>query len=191
MTFKVLPATAGRWADFEDLFGPSGACYGCWCAWWRQTRAEARGKTAADNKALIRARFRRTPPPGLLAYDGTTCIGWVQVTPRAELPRFNGPKTCSRPLDPEEAGDPAAWAISCFFFRKGHRGGGLSHPMVAAAIAFARENGAKSLEACPMVEAKKSGAVGLYVGSARVFEKAGFAEIARRLPNRPLMRLEL
>jgi GNAT superfamily N-acetyltransferase len=83
------------------------------------------------------------------------------------------------------------WAISCFFFRKSHRGTGLSHAMVAAAVDFAKKHGAVRVEACPMQEAQKSGSIGLYVGSAPVFEKAGFVEVARRIPNRPLMRLEL
>lgn len=191
MAIRIVPATAERWGDFEDLFGPSGACYGCWCAYWRQTHAEARDKTAADNKALIHRRFAESPPPGLLAFDGEKCVGWVQVTPRSELPRFNGARTASRPLDAGEETDPTIWAISCFFFRKSHRGQGLSHAMVTAAVAFAREGGARLVEACPMVEAKRSGSVGLYVGSAKVFEKAGFSEVARRIPNRPLMRLSL
>ena len=32
--------TADRWMDLEALFGPRGACSGCWCMWWRIKRSE-------------------------------------------------------------------------------------------------------------------------------------------------------
>lgn len=188
---RIVPATAARWDDFADLFGPSGACYGCWCMHWRQSHAERAKATAKGSKALIKKRFHKSPPPGLLAYEGKQAVGWVQVTPRSEVPRFNSPRASSAPLEEAEAGDPKMWAITCFFFRKSHRGKGLSHDMVAAAVDYAGKHGAVRVEACPMQRAEKAGSVGLYVGSAPVFEKAGFVEVARRIPNRPLMRLDL
>jgi hypothetical protein len=38
---------------------------------------------------------------------------------------------------------------------------------------------------------KDSRSIGLYVGSSRVFEKAGFERVAERKAGRPLMRLVL
>jgi hypothetical protein len=38
---------------------------------------------------------------------------------------------------------------------------------------------------------RDSRSLGLFVGSTRVFEKAGFAPAVTRKPGRPLMRLEL
>src|ERR1700732_3862279 len=32
---SVYPLTPDHWDDFEVLFGPRGACAGCWCMWWR------------------------------------------------------------------------------------------------------------------------------------------------------------
>lgn len=188
---RIVPATQNRWDDFEKLFGPSGACYGCWCMHWRQSHAERAKATSKGSKAAIKRRFAKGPPPGLLAFEGETCVGWVQVTRRAEVPRFNSPRASSRPLEPEEADNPDNWAISCFFFRASHRGKGLSHKMIAAAVDYARARGAKRVEACPMQRSATSNVMSLYVGSAPVFVKAGFTEVARRIPNRPLMRLEL
>ena len=68
---------------------------------------------------------------------------------------------------------------------------GVAAAMVDAGIAFARDNGARVLEACPMDRAKQSKSVGLFVGSTSVFEKAGFAQVALRKDGRPLMRLVL
>ena len=63
--------------------------------------------------------------------------------------------------------------------------------MVEAGIGFARASGARALEACPMDQSKDSRSIGLFVGSTRVFERAGFEAVARRKPGRPLMRLML
>ena len=49
----------------------------------------------------------------------------------------------------------------------------------------------RTVEACPMVLSKDASSVGLFVGSKAVFDKAGFAVVAQKTPNRPLMRLEL
>jgi hypothetical protein len=50
-------------------------------------------------------------------------------------------------------------------------------------------SGARTLEACPWdAAARKPSAMGLYVGSLALFEAAGFKELLRRAPHRPLMR---
>ena len=33
--FHAKPLTPDRWQDFETLFGPQVACYGCWCTHFR------------------------------------------------------------------------------------------------------------------------------------------------------------
>jgi predicted GNAT family acetyltransferase len=95
------------------------------------------------------------------------------------------------PVEGGDAADPTVWAISCFFIRSNARGKGLTHRLVEAGIGFARDGGARLLEACPMDQSKDSRSLGLFVGSTRVFAKAGFAEAALRKAGRPLMRLEL
>jgi predicted GNAT family acetyltransferase len=189
--FKALPLTADRWGDFEQVFGPQGACYGCWCTYFRITTDQRKLMDGDAKKAFMRARVDRGPPPGLLGYLEGSPVAWVQVGPRAELPQWNSPKTVSRPLDPGDAEDPAVWAVSCFFMLSKQRGRGLSHRMLSEAIVFAENNDARVLEACPIDRTKQSKSVGLYVGSTRIFEAAGFSEVARRKDGRPLMRLAL
>ena len=63
--------------------------------------------------------------------------------------------------------------------------------VICGGIAFARENGARLLEACPIDLSRDSRSIGLFVGSSRVFEKAGFERLVERKPGRPLMRLVL
>jgi len=188
--FAVYPLTPERWDDFETLFGPSGACYGCWCTYFRMPAAERKVLDGTAKKEFIRNRIETGLPPGVLGYVEGQPVAWVQVGPRADVPQWNSPRTVSRPLDPADAGDPSVWAVSCFFIGSRHRRKGNSHRILDAAIRFARESGARRIEACPMEQAKTSKSLGLYVGSMRVFEAAGFREVARRKEGRPLMRLE-
>ncbi|MFI0846209.1 GNAT family N-acetyltransferase [Mesorhizobium sp. IMUNJ 23232] len=191
MPETVKPLTPDLWPAFEDLFGKQGACYGCWCTHFRLRPAVRRENDRQRNKDHIHARIEAGPPPGLLAFDGEKAVGWMQIGPRADVPEWNNAGRVSAPLESDHGADLAVWAISCFFIRNAARGRGLSHRMVAAGIAFARENGARLLEACPIDQSKDSRSIGLFVGSTRVFEKAGFARVAERKAGRPLVRLEL
>lgn len=191
MTETFLPLTPDRWPDFEDLFGKQGACYGCWCTHFRLPPAVRRDNDRARNKDHIHARIMAGPPPGLLAYADGRAVGWMQIGPRADVPEWNNGGRVSAPVEPADAADPSVWAISCFFLRSSARGHGLTHRMVAAGLEHAKEHGARVVEACPMSQSKDSRSIGLFVGSTRVFEKAGFAPAIVRKSGRPLMRLDL
>lgn len=191
MTIAISPLTPDLWPHFEDLFGKQGACYGCWCTYFRLPPATRHENGRERNKDHIKARIEAGPPPGLLAFDNGEASGWMQIGPRADVPEFNNAGRGSAPLEPGDADDARVWAISCFFIRNKARGQGLTHRLVDAGIAFARQSGARVVEACPMDQSKDSRSVGLFVGSTRVFEKAGFARAVERRPGRPLMRLEL
>jgi predicted GNAT family acetyltransferase len=187
----IRPLTPDLWPAFEDLFGKQGACYGCWCTYFRLPPAARRDASHASNKDFIRARIESGPPPGLLAFEDNVATGWMQIGPRADVPQWNNKGRGSAPIDPADAADPAVWAISCFFIRNSARSKGLTHHLVAAGVDFARKNSARFLEACPMDQSKDSRSLGLFVGSTRVFEKAGFERLAERKAGRPLMRLVL
>jgi predicted GNAT family acetyltransferase len=187
----VVPLTADRWSDFEALFGKQGACYGCWCTYFRLAPKQRKVNSSQDNKAFIRTRIEAGPPPGLLGYAQGEAVAWMQIGSRADVPQFNNSGRVSAPLPDAPAEDETIWVISCFFTKSARRGQGLSHTMVSAGIDYARLNGARLLEACPMDQAKQAKSVGLFVGSTRVFEKAGFEQVALRKDGRPLMRLPL
>jgi GNAT superfamily N-acetyltransferase len=191
MAVAIYPLVPARWPDFEMLFGKQGACYGCWCTHFRLPPAVRRSSDRAGNKEVIRARIEAGPPPGLLAYDDGLPVGWMQIGPRADVPEWNNAGRGSAPLDPEDAADPGVWAISCFFIKTAARGVGLTHVLVASGIDYARSQGARVVEACPIEQSRDSRSVGLFVGSARVFDQAGFSRVAERKAGRPLMRLSL
>ncbi len=190
MVADILPLTPERWPAFEDLFGRQGACYGCWCVHFRLPPAARRVNDREANKAFMKRRIEDGPPPGLLAFEGDRAVGWMQIGPRADVPEWNNKGRASAPLD-VDAADAAAWAISCFFLRSSARGKGLTHRLVEAGLDFARQNGARLVEACPIRRSKDSRSIGLFVGSVRVFEKAGFETVAERKEGRPLMRYAL
>jgi predicted GNAT family acetyltransferase len=191
MADAIEPLEPLRWPDFEALFGKQGACYGCWCTYFRLPPAARRQSGSAGNKEFMKSRVEVGPAPGLLAYDEGRAVGWMQIGPRADVAQWNNAGRVSAPLDPADAADPGVWAISCFFIRSAARGSGLSHRLVEAGIDFARHGGARVVEACPIERSRDSRSIGLFVGSARVFDKAGFERVAERKAGRPLMRLVL
>ncbi|RFB81547.1 GNAT family N-acetyltransferase [Methylovirgula sp. 4M-Z18] len=156
--------------------------------WPRISRAEwhALGKTG--RRDAFHGLVEAGPPPGLLAYEGDKAVAWVSVGPRRHAARFHTAKNSA--LDDDvDAG--RIFAITCFYVRSGYRKRGLTTLMARAAIAFAKQCGAKAVDVCA-IEADRPLIWGDgFVGIASVFRKLGFAEIARRAPRRPLMRLDL
>lgn len=188
MTLDIRPVTADLWPALETLFGPQGACYGCWCSYFRLPPKQREILSRDDKKRLLKQATEASLPPGLIALHDGVPVGWVQVTPRAHVPRWNTDRTVSRPLDGDDPTDSGLWAISCFFIQSKRRGQGISHALLEAAVAHASDNGARIVEACPIEMAKQSKSVGLFVGSVSVFRKAGFELATERKPGRPLMR---
>ena len=82
--------------------------------------------------------------------------------------------------------------MTCFAVRKGCRGRGLTYPLASATIEFARERGARAIEAYPMITApgKEITWGELHVGARQVFEEAGFREVSHPTVRRVLMRID-
>lgn len=191
LSIVIHPLGPERWDDLVDLFGPErGACAGCWCMWPRVRGVDFTAMSKPARREAFRALVAAGPPPGLLAYDGDAAIGWVAVGPRGSVRRFDGAKV-SKPPEGEPALSETTWAITCFFVRPGHRRRGLMQPLASAAIAFARENGARAIDVCPVETDRPLAWGGAFVGVASRIRPLGFVEIARRSPTRPLLRLRI
>jgi hypothetical protein len=106
MSLDVRPATIEIWAALKTLFGPQGACYGCWCSYFRlePKLREALGRD--EKEALLKQATGEPLPPGLIGFEDGEPVGWVQVTPRAHVPRWNTNRTVSRPLEGDDPQDP-------------------------------------------------------------------------------------
>jgi predicted GNAT family acetyltransferase len=185
------PLTPDRWDDLVDLFGPErGACAGCWCMWPRVRGVDFKAMTRTARRDAFKAIVGTGPPPGLLAYEGKTAVGWVAVSPRRAVHRFNIAKN-SAPTEDDAADLDRTWAITCFYVRNGQRGKGLTTALAKAAIAHARRQKAAAIEVCAIEPDRPLIWGEAFVGIASIFPPLGFMEIARRSPKRPLLRLRL
>ena len=179
---SVQPLTADRWADLERLFGPRGAYGGCWCMWWRLSGREFEEAGSDGRHAMLQARSRQEPPPGLLAYDADgNPIGWIAVAPRAEFGRMQrSPKL--KPVDAEPV-----WSINCFYIDRQSRRHGVATALLVAAVEHAAQYGAELVEGYPIDPAEPTGHEDFFTGSLDLFLAAGFSEVARR-GGRPIVR---
>ena len=93
--------------------------------------------------------------------------------------------------------DADVWSVWCIRVRPGHRGKGISHHLLEGAIDMARRYGAPAIEGYPVDnKGNKVDLTMAYVGTRRLFEKAGFTKVAETTSvlngfPRVLMRLEL
>jgi len=183
---RFEPVTPDRWSDVETLFGENGACGGCWCMAWRKPHAEWRRDKGKGNRAGLRALVKKGPPPGILAYDGSTPIGWCAVAPRQEYAVLAKSRVL-RPLD-----DAPVWSVSCFFIARPYRRQGVSVQLLQAAVGFVKQCGGSVVEGYPVLP--KKGAMPdtfAWTGTLSAFLKAGFQEMPRWSESRPIVRYSI
>lgn len=176
---EIVPLTPDRWPVLEELLDHGGPAARCWCMAWR-IGPEYRRRLPEQNRADLHAITVAGPPPGLLALRDGLAVGWCQITPRADVPAIDR-QWRLRPVD-----DTPVWSITCFFVRKGHRRSGVTADLVAGAVDLARAAGARAVEAYPLDGAVSPSATS--TGYSSTFAAAGFVEVARRSPERPIMR---
>ncbi|MCW5980974.1 MAG: GNAT family N-acetyltransferase [Bryobacteraceae bacterium] len=183
MRLEVHPATADRWKDLEKLFGKRGACGGCWCMYWRFSRAQFDKQKGGGNRRAMKKLIDSGGTPGLIGYVKGEPAAWCSIGPREDFPRLAG----SRVLKPVD--EKPVWSVVCFFVAKPYRRKGLTVRLLEAAVEFARRHGAEIVEGYP-VEPEKGAMpdVFAFTGLASAFRKARFEEAARRSPTRPVVR---
>jgi len=182
---RVVPVTPERWDDLERLFGPRGACAGCWCQFWRLPRRDFDAGKGPPHRRALRRQVRAGPPPGLLAYVGREPVGWCAVGPRESYSAL----ARSRVLKPVD--EATVWSVSCLFVARGWRNQGVSVALVDAAARFARRSGARLIEGYPVDPRRRQPDAFVWTGLASAFRRAGFVEVARRSPTRPILRRRL
>jgi GNAT superfamily N-acetyltransferase len=184
--FTFHPLTPERWNDFEALFGPHGACGGCWCMWWRIKRSDFEHQKGDVNRLALQQIVASGEVPGLLAYDGAKGgppVGWCSVAPREAFPALERSRILKR------VDDQPVWTAVCFFVAKTYRRQGLTVSLLRAAVEYARQAGAKIVEGYPEDPRKAEiPAPFAFTGLASAFIQAGFVEVLRRSETRPIMR---
>jgi GNAT superfamily N-acetyltransferase len=178
--------TLERWDDFEQLFGPRGACGGCWCMWWRLRHKDFEAQKGEGNRKAMREIVASGRVPGILAYHDGSPVGWCSVAPRKEFPRLERSRIL-KPVDDQEV-----WSIVCLFVAKRHRRMGVSTRLISAAVEYVRKHGGRLVEGYA-VDPKKDKIPDAFAfhGLASSFRNAGFKEVIRRSETRPIMRYEL
>lgn len=151
--------------------------------WWRLTRSEFERSKGEGNKRAFRDIVESGRVPGLLAFDGGDPVGWCAVEPRESYASL-GRSRVLRPID-----DRPVWSVTCFFIRRGRRGQGVATALLEAAAGHVRSRGGTILEGYP-VEPKQDRMPDAFAwtGVPDVFVGAGFEEVARGSPTRPIMR---
>lgn len=180
------PLTPATWNDFVELFGKSGACGGCWCMWWRQTRAEFDRGHGDRNKRAMKKIVDGGDVPGVLAYSDGGPVGWCSIAPREQFGSVERSRVLKR-LD-----DKPVWSLVCLFVHRDYRGKGVASALVEAALDHARSLGATMVESYPTdPRGRTLEAVSSFMGTPSLFEKAGFKVCARPSKVRVIMRRAL
>lgn len=163
----VAPVTPETWTDFERLFEARGSPHYCWCAPYRFR--DAHQMDAATKKAGMRRLVTGATPIGVLAYVEGEPVGWCSVAPRETYVKLERSRVMPRKTPLETP----TWTVFCFFVKRSHRKQGVSRALLEGAIAYARSQGARILEAYPFDTA---GQTATHRGHSSLFRAAGFEQ---------------
>jgi len=190
MKLTTHPLTPERWPDLEAVFNAKGCSVarGCWCMYYRVSGPQPWPSSGSPRAQASRAAFRKIvesgEPPGLIAYAGKEPVGWVALGPRKDYPKLQR-SPVMKPVD-----DEPVWSITCFVVPAPYRGQGVAKALLAAAVAYAKRRGVRLLEGYPVDKPQRSSADSMWFGSKSMFDAAGFDEVARRKPTRPVVRIK-
>jgi GNAT superfamily N-acetyltransferase len=189
-SLEVHPLDAKRWKDLETLFNGRGGAQvrGCWCMCYRRsgrTEVPAGMSRAEYNKCSLRSLVDRRVVPGLIGYRDGKPIAWVSFGPREDF------KKLERSPVMKAVDDKPVWSVVCFYTAKEARGERLAEAMLQGAIDYARAHGAKLVEAYPVDKRARDRDDSMWFGAKSMYDRAGFIEVARRKPARPVVRKTL
>ena len=142
-------------------------------------------RRSAGNRAALKALVDAGRPPGLIGYRGRTPVGWVSLGPREDFRKLE------KSIVMKAVDNARVWSIICFVVPGEYRGQGVAKALLEGAIAYARKRRVKLLEAYPVDKRGRSADDSLWFGTKSMYDAAGFVEVARRKPARPIVRRAL
>ncbi len=161
----------------EKLFGPNGACAGCWCMFWRMRSSEWKLKGQNEpNRRAFQALIEQSKVHAAIAFAGDDPVGWVTFGPRESFPRIENSRVLKRDA-PQDT-----WTIPCFYIPRQWRGKGIANQLLDAAVRFCMDHGAREVEGYPIEKADLTHprrATDIYTGVATQFIRSGFYPIPR------------
>jgi ribosomal protein S18 acetylase RimI-like enzyme len=188
MKLDIHPLTPDRWPDLEAIFEARGCSVarGCWWMYYRRSGdagAAPAGVTKAQaNKAAFKAIVDAGRMTGVIGYRDGVPVGWLSFGPREDFDKLR------RSPVMKAVDDLPVWSVICFVVPAEHRSTGVATALLDGAIAFARERGI-TLEAYPVDREGRSADDSMWFGAKSMFDAAGFEEVARRKPQRPVVRI--
>jgi GNAT superfamily N-acetyltransferase len=177
------------WRAIERLFGPNGACDGCWCMCWRtQSYSAWRKIKGARAKEVFKNLVQNGKAHGILAFAGEEPIGWCSFGPRQDFPVLESIEAYKR------SDTSGVWSITCFFINHKWRRKGLSRRLLREAVEAMHKRGVRIVEGYPATTTKdglrvSSGSA--WKGPLKIFEELGFKTVQLTDPLKPLVRLRL
>jgi len=190
MKLTVAPLTPDLWPDLEAIFNAKGCSVarGCWCMAYRRSGSSEQlsaGITRAQaNRAALKALVDGGRPPGLIGYRGKVPVGWVSIGPRQEYAKLK------RSPVMKAVDEQPVWSVVCFVVPAEFRGQGVAQALLTEAVAYARKQGATMVEAYPVDKPARSKDDYMWFGAKSMYDNAGFKEVARRKPHRPIVRIK-
>ncbi len=178
-----LAATPDRLDDLSAVMNDNAISRSCWCAYWYRANADYKAGWGRGNPKTLTQLVAGGEEPGIIAYLEGRPAAWVSVAPRRNFDRLNRSRNFAA-IDELDV-----WAVNCFVVVKPFRRQGLMPKLARFAADFAFAKGAPGVEGYPLEPSEKSGPDDLFVGSVNAFLAAGYREVARPLPRRPIMRL--
>jgi len=142
-------------------------------------------KPSEFRRQRLRGFAASETPPGLIGYLGDVPVGWVSLGPRSAFLKL-ARSPVLKPVD-----DRPVWSLVCFVVAGPYRRRGVAETLLEGAVAYAGEQGAGILEAYPVDKYSPGRDDAFWFGSKSMYDRAGFVEVARRRPERPIVRLEL
>ena len=192
----IVAANEASWDDLAAIFGTTDYPGRCQCQHFKIAGWFWRDSTQEQRAAMLREQTSCGNPgaastSGLVAYLDDEPVGWVAVEPRTAYPKLRTSRVPWAGRN-EDKSDDRIWAVTCFVVRKGYRKRGITYALAAATVGFARERGARALEAYSMAAppGKEITWGEMHVGSRQVFADAGFAEVSHPSARRVVMRVD-
>lgn len=195
---RIVPANEASCDDLQTVFGTRGAAAICRCQRYKLQPKESFASFPPEERAFrFRAQTNCGQPAsgttsGLVAYLDGEPVGWCAVEPRTSYIGLLRVYRIPWEGRAEDKTDASVWAVTCVFARAGFRRRGISYALARAAIDFARERGARALEAYPMLTrpGQEIPWDEIHVGSRSIFAAAGFTEVSWPSHRRVVMRID-
>jgi len=196
LQLSIVPANQVGCDDLQAVFGSRGSAANCQCQRYKlQPKESFAGLPVEERIHRLRQQTdcgneASGATSGLVARLNSDPVGWCAVEPRTAyvgLLRNGRVPWAGRDQDKS---DDSVWAITCVFTRAKFRRRGLSRALVRAAVDLAREQGARAIEAYPIIGTKNAIAEELHVGTCSMFAAAGFVEVSRPTVRRAVMRID-